>query len=138
MMEEINMADSGYGGTLKIGTYTVSEMTNIGGMGGSADMLDSTTHDSTTRFRTFVKGIIESGEISIDAYFNYNNCNTVSELLATTSLQSITVTYPTTPSATQFACNGHVSGYEVTDPFDDLMGMSINVKISGKPTISKI
>ena len=100
------MADSGYGGTLKIGGFTVSEMTNIGGMGGSADMLDSTTHDSTTRYREFVKGLIESGELSIDAYFEYDNAYTVSELLATTTLQSVTVTYPSKPSATQFVCNG--------------------------------
>ena len=132
------MADSGYGGTLKIGSYTVSEMSNIGGMGGSADMLDSSTHDNTTRFRTFVKGMIESGELSIDTYFNYNNAYTISELLATTTLQSVTLTYPTKPSATQFVCNGHVSSYEATDPFDDLMGMSINIKISGKPSISEV
>lgn len=132
------MADSGYGGTLKIGSYTVSEMSNIGGMGGSADMLDSSTHDNTTRFRTFVKGMIESGELSIDTYFNYDNAYTISELLATTTLQSVTLTYPTKPSATQFICNGHVSSYEATDPYDDLMGMSINISISGKPTITKV
>ena len=132
------MADSGYGGTLNIGGFTVSQMTNIGGMGGSADMLDSTTHDSTTRYREFVKGLIESGELSIDAYFEYDNAYTVSELLATTTLQSVTVTYPSKPSATQFVCNGHVSSYEATDPFDDLIGLSISIKISGKPSISKV
>lgn len=133
------MAHSGFGGTLNIGGFTVSQMTNIGGMGGQADMLDSTVHDSSTRFREFIKGLIESGELSIDAYFDYDsNAYTVSELLATTSLQSVTLTYPTLPSATQFACNGHVSGYESSDPFDDLIGLSITVKISGKPTISKV
>lgn len=132
------MADSGFGGTLNIGGFTVSQMTNIGGMGGQADMLDSTTHDSSTRFREFVKGVIESSELSIDAYFAYSNAYTVSELLASTTLQSVTLTYPTTPSATRFTCNGHVSGYEATDPFDDLMGLTINVKISGKPTISQV
>jgi predicted secreted protein len=132
------MADSGYGGTLVIGGFTISQMTNIGGMGGAADMLDGTTHDSTTRYREFVKGLIESGELSVDAYFEFDNAYTVSELLATTSLQSITLTYPTTPSATQFVCNGHVSSYEAADPFDDLMGLSISIKISGKPSISEV
>lgn len=132
------MSSFGFGGTLKIGSFTVSDMTNISGPGFSADMMDSTTHDTTDNFRTFVKGLIDAGELSVDAYYDYDkNGYTVSVLLATTTLQSVTFTMPTTPSKTVFTCNGHVAGYEPTDPVDDLIGMSITIKISGKPALSK-
>jgi len=133
------MSHFGFGTTLNIGGFTVSETTNIGGPGFSADMIDSTTHDSTTIFRTFIKGLIDSGELSVDAFYDYDsNGYTVSALLATTTLQSVTLTLPTTPSKTVFYCNGHVAGYEPAAPHDDLIGMSITVKISGMPVLAKV
>ena len=132
------MSSFGYGGTLNIGGFTVSDMTNISGPGFSADMMDSTTHDASDNFRTFVKGLIDAGELSVDAFYDYDkNGYTVSVLLATTTIKSVTFTMPTSPSRTVFTCNGFVSAYEPTDPVDDLIGMSITIKISGKPTISK-
>lgn len=132
------MSSFGFGATLKIGTFTVSDMVSIGGPGFSADMLDSTTHDNADNFRTFIKGLIDAGELGVDAYYDYDkNGYTVSVLLATTTLQSVTLTIPTTPSKTVFTCNGHVAGYEPNTPIDDLIGMSITIKISGKPALSK-
>lgn len=133
------MSHFGFGGTLNIGGFTVSEMTNISGPGMQADTIDSTVHNNPDIFRTFIKGLIDAGELGVDAYFDYDsNAYTTSILLATTTLQSVTLTLPTSPSKTQFSCNGHVTGYEPTDPLDDLIGLALTVKISGKPVISKI
>lgn len=132
------MSSFGFGATLNIGGFTLSDMTSIGGPGFSADTLDTTTHDSSNNFRTFIKGLIDAGELSVDAYYDYDkNGYTMSVMLATTTLQSVTLVMPTTPSKTTFYCNGHVTGYEPITPIDDLIGMSITVKISGKPVIAK-
>ena len=132
------MSHFGFGATLNIGGFTVSDMTNISGPGCSADTLDTTTHDTTNNFRTFIKGLIDAGELGVDVYYDYDkNGYTVSVMLATTTLQSVTLVMPTTPSKTTFYCNGHVTGYEPATPIDDLIGMSITIKISGKPTIAK-
>lgn len=132
------MSSFGFGATLNIGGFTLSDMTSIGGPGFSADTLDTTTHDAANNFRTFIKGLIDAGELSVDAYYDYDkNGYTMSVMLATTTLQSVTLVMPTSPSKTTFYCNGHVTGYEPTTPMDDLIGMSITVKISGKPVIAK-
>lgn len=133
------MANFGFGGTLKVGSFTVSEMTNISGPGMQADTIDSTVHNNTDIFRTFIKGLIDAGELSVDCYFDYtSNAYTASVLLATTTLQSVTLTLPTSPSKTQFVCNGHVTGYEPTDPLDDMIGLALTIKISGAPVIGKV
>jgi hypothetical protein len=133
------MPNFGFGGTLNVGGFTISDMTNISGPGMSADTIDSTTHNSTSIFREFIKGLIDAGELSVDAYFDYDsNGYTCSVLMATRTLQSVTFTMPTTPSKTQFVCNGHITGYEPTDPLDDLIGLAITIKVSGQPTIAKI
>lgn len=118
--------------------FTVSEMISMNGAGGNVDMVDDSAHDSITRYNGFTKCLIENDEINIDAYFDYDNAYTISELLSTTTLQSITITYPTTPSATQFVSSGFISNYESSDPFDDLIQISVTIKISGKPSISKV
>jgi len=132
------MASFGFGATLKLGTFTVSDMTNIGGPGMSADTLDTTVHDSTDNYRTFIKGLIDAGELSVDCYYDYDkNGYTATVLLATSTLQSVTLIIPTSPSRTIFTCNGHVTGCEPATPVDDLIGNSITIKISGKPNVAK-
>jgi hypothetical protein len=133
-----SMSSFGFGATLKIGTFTVSDMINISGPGISADTHDTTTHDTTNNYRTFIKGLVDSGEMTVDAYFDYDkNGYTSSELIATTTLQSVTLIMPTSPSRTIFTCNGHVTGMESATPIDNLIGNSITIKISGKPNIAK-
>jgi predicted secreted protein len=126
----------GNGGVFKIGTTTVSELTNIAPPGFSADAIDVTTHNNSTRFREFVKGLIDPGEITVEGNFNYTDFATVYAAMATTSLQSITVTVPTAPSTTTFVANGILTGLEVEDPHDDKVSFSATVKVTGKPTIT--
>jgi predicted secreted protein len=133
------MIMSGYfgnGGVMKIGSTTVSEVTNISPPGFSADAIDTTTHNNSTRFREFVKGLIDPGEVSIEGNFNYTDYATVYAAMATTSLQSITITVPTSPSTTTFVCNGILTALEVADPHDDKVSFNATAKISGKPTIT--
>lgn len=129
----------GNGGTLKFGTtQTVSELTNITGPGYAADSLDNTTHDNNDRFRTFIKGLIDAGAFSVEGLLKNENFDILEGIAATTTIQSVTVTMPTEPSVSQFEVNGFIENLELSDPFDDLMEFSCDIKISGKPTYSKI
>lgn len=133
------MADFGWGGTIKFGTTnTISELTTITPPSFSADTVDSSTHDMADIFRTFIKGLIDAGEVSLEGFYKQSDYLTVYALLATRTLQSVTIIMPTTPSKTVFYCNGHVTGLETEDPIDDLIPVTYTVKVSGKPTIEKI
>lgn len=133
------MASLGAGATLKFGTTnTISEITNVAGPGYEADDLDTTVHSTTTRFRDYVKGLIDAGVFDVEGYVNSTDVGIIETIAATTSLYSVTVTMPTLPSTSQFACNGYVKSYKIEDPVDDLIAYALSIKISGKPTFSKV
>jgi predicted secreted protein len=133
----IEMAGSfGNGGTLKIGTTTVSELTSVAAPNYSADTIDTTTHNCTDKFRTFVKGLIDAGEIPVEGNFSYTEYAVVYAAMVTTTQQSIAITIPTSPSVTTFACNGYVTGLECDDPHDDKVSFTATCKISGKPVLT--
>jgi Lambda phage tail tube protein, TTP len=133
------MADFGYGGTVKFGTTnTISELTTITPPNFSADTVDSSTHDMTTIFRTFIKGLVDAGEIALEGFYKQADYLLVYDLVATRTLQSVTIIMPTTPSRTVFYSNCHVTGLETDDPIDDLIPVTYTLKVSGKPVIEKI
>jgi Lambda phage tail tube protein, TTP len=133
------MADFGYGGTVKFGTTnTISELTTITPPNFSADTVDSSTHDMADIFRTFIKGLVDAGEIALEGFYKQADYLTVYALMATRTLQSVTIIMPTTPSRTVFYSNCHVTGLETDDPIDDLIPVTYTLKVSGKPVIEKI
>jgi len=133
------MASLGAGATLKFGTTnTISEITNVAGPGYEADELDTTVHSNTSRFREYVKGLIDAGVFDVEGYVNSTDLGALETIAATTTIYSVTVTMPTLPSSSQFACNGFVKSYKLEDPVDDLIAYALSIKISGKPTFSKI
>ncbi len=129
----------GNGCTLKIGTTsTVSEITFVTSPGYEADSLDRTTHNNTTRFRNFVKGLIDAGSIDFDGLADSTSVGMLEGFAATTTIYSVTVTMPTGPSGSKFECNGFFTAFKVNGPHDDLIDFSSAIKIDGKPTFSKV
>jgi len=127
------------GATLKFGsTKTVTELTNITFGGYDADDLDTTTHNSTTKFRTFEKGLTDAGVIDFEGFGDQDDIDILEPLATTTTIQSVTITIPTIPSVTKFEANGFINSFEVGAPHDDLISVSGSIKISGKPTYSKV
>ena len=127
----------GNGGTLKIGSTTISELTSITPPGFEADDIDVTTHNSD-KVREFIKGLIDPGEITYEGNFNYTDYANAYASMMTTSLQSITITLPTLPSATKFECNGYMKNLECEDPHDDKIPFSGGIKVSGKPVLTQV
>lgn len=128
----------GNGATLNLGGNTISELTNIGLPGMSADDIDITTHNDADRVRQFIKGLIDPGEIAIEGNMLYTDYANLYASMTTTSLESITVTLPTSPSVTKFEANGYLKGLEGSSPHDEKIDMSGSLKISGKPVLTKV
>jgi predicted secreted protein len=126
------------GSTLKLGATTISEITNISGPNYSADTLDTSTHNSSDKFRTFSKGMIDGGEISIDGLINYTDLNALEDNVASSSSTACVITMPTTPSATKFEATVLVTSLEPGANFDGLLEFSSTMKVTGKPTLSQV
>ena len=128
----------GNGSTFQLGSNTVSELTSIGLPGMSADDIDITTHNDPDRVRQFIKGLIDPGEIAIEGNMDYTEYGYLYASMTTTSLESITITLPTSPSVTKFEANGYLKSLEGSSPHDEKIDMSGSVKISGKPVLTKV
>lgn len=126
------------GTQLALNSTTVSEVLSISAPNYSSDTLDSTTHDSSDHFRTFVKGLTDAGEITLDILYDETQYNTLVSLQETTSQYSSSIVAPSTPSASKWESNVYVTGLEANFPHDGLAEGSITLKVSGKPTFSLV
>jgi hypothetical protein len=129
----------GNGTTLTIGTtQTASSLLSVSFGGYDADDLDTTTHDSTDHFRTFIKGLTDAGEIGVEALGDSDVVSEYAAMAATRTIYSATVNFPTTPSSSKFECNAYVKGFNIEGPSDDLIAVSFTLKIANKPTFSLV
>ena len=54
----------------KLGSTTISEVTSISAPNLTADTIDVTTHGSTGRYREFIQGLRDGGEITIEGFYH--------------------------------------------------------------------
>jgi len=127
----------GNGAVLKVGGTTFTELTEIGSPGYESDDIDVTTHSSKDYFMEFIKGLIDAGEIPFEGLADSDNIDVIEPFMTTMSIQSVTVTMPTTPSISKFECNGYVKSLEISAPHDGAIEISGAIKVTGKPTFSK-
>ena len=126
------------GANFALGSTTVSELTNISFPNISADSIDVTTHNNTDKFREFIKGLSDGGEITIEGNMDYTDYNTIYVASVTTSIYSATVTVPTSPSESQWLANVFVTGLEGDAPVEDKINFNATLKVTGKPTFQKV
>ena len=134
----MSLGNFGSGSTFKLGAAsTVSELISIGLPELSADDIDITTHNDPDRVREFIKGLIDPGEVAIEGNMNYDDYAILYAAMTTTSLYSLTIVLPTSPSVTTFAGNCYVKSLGGTAPHDEKIDMSASVKITGKPVLTE-
>ena len=125
-------------GTFLIWNYhKVLEITSISGPSQSRDAIDLTSHDSASSFREFVAGIIDGGEISIEGNFVSSDAN--GQIKFHTDMQSGTkrscfIVMPMAVGAA-WSFEAIALGFEGTYPYDDKIGVSGTLKITGKPAL---
>ena len=102
----------------------------------SRDMLDITDHGAAHRWRTFLDGLIDAGELVLEVLFDPGlDPVTLMESAAAT----ITIAFPLMGYATSVAdwqCSAMISEISVEAPIDDAVKASITCKLSGKPTFT--
>jgi predicted secreted protein len=134
----MSLGNFGNGSTFKLGASdTVSELISIGLPEMSADDIDITTHNDPDRIREFIKGLTDPGEVAIEGNMSYDEYAILYAAMTTTSLYSLTITLPTSPSVTTFAGNCYVKSLGGTSPHDEKIDMSASVKITGKPILTE-
>ena len=125
-----------FGVALTLDSETVGEVTNLGGIELTADTVEMTSHDSTSRYREYIQGLRDGGEITIEgnhvpgdagqakilAVFNADDAETATIVFADDSDWSASVI---------------VTAYKPADsPVDDKLAFSATLKVTGVPTFT--
>lgn len=140
-------ASIGYGRLLQIldtslspDTYvTVGEITAVNGPSFAADAIDATHSESTGKFREFVPGLRDAGEIAGELNYVPNSAGMQLLLEALGEIASYKITEPTggspLPTITSQAI---LTGFEITGPVADKMAASFTLKLTGVPVMTGV
>ena len=132
------MAFFAQGAVFKLGSTTVAEVTSISAPNLSADTLDVTTHGSTGRYREFIQGLRDGGEITIEGMYTTASSNTIVTQLNTTATATATIDLPTTPSTTRFTATVICTAFSSEAPVDGAISYSATFKVTGQPSLGTI
>lgn len=130
------MATSGsiaYGATLTLDTAAIGEITNIGGIELTADTVEMTSHDSADRYREFLQGLRDGGEITIEGNHDPVDAGQV-EIMTQFELDAPSEAVFTMADGSSWTADTIVTAYKPGDaPVDGKIAFSATLKITGKP-----
>lgn len=127
----------GDGGTPTETFTTIAEVKSISGPSMSADVIDVTTHSSAAigAGREKIASLIDWGEVSFDLNFIPTNTQH-KQLLADLNARgkhNWKIVFPDA-GPTEWAFEGIVTNFEMDMPVDDVLGASLTITITTKPT----
>jgi predicted secreted protein len=131
------MAFAAMGTKLKIGTNAVAELTSISGLDMSADTIETTTLDSGG-WRTFIQGVKDAGEVSVEGYFNADDATgqiALKTAFTNGSVGEFTIEFPTAFGA-KWEFDGVVTAISTEASMEDSISFSATIKVSGAPTLT--
>jgi len=125
--------------TLSPGTVfeTIANVTNIGGPERTRETIDVTSHDSPGQWMEFIGGLKDGGEISLD--INYDPTELTHDIDDDfdddVPRNYRIVMLPDTEDEHTWTIKGIMTNIGDEFPYDDKMGRSITIKVTGKPTL---
>jgi len=132
-------AQHGHGATLAATTVgTVGNVINVSVDGQTRDPVDISSMDSTSKFREFIAGMADAGEITVEVNYDGSAAGVADKL--NTSYQAGTIlTWTITFSGINtFVCNGIITNLGIATPFDDKITQSITIKLTAVPTFTDL
>ncbi len=127
---------SAFGTTLTIATVPVANLTGIGGPNISADTIDVSVHGSANRYREFVGGMIDGGEVSLEGNLTTAAAgNIIMTALEAGTAQACVITIPGAPAKT-WTFQGIVTAFSTDTPYADKQSFSASIKVTGRPVLA--
>jgi len=111
---------------------TVGSIRDIDFGGLSRDTVETTNMVSTERWREYIGGLKDGGELSFEITFDPDHADfTAFELdLNTDTSGYYKIVWP---DADEWGFAGFVTGIDVNAPVDDRMSAQVTIKVTGKP-----
>lgn len=117
----------------------IGEILDISGPSFSRDAVDTTHSQSTDRYREFITGLRDAGEMSatialVPASAQGSKHRELMDDYESNSRVTYRLVFP--DGATNFSFSGIITSLEHATPINDRMTMAMTIKISGKPTLA--
>ena len=130
-------ATSAFGTILKKGATAIAEITGISGPGISRETITTTHMESTNGWQTYIGGLKDGGEVSVDVNFLPTNATQMAAIadLKDGSVDTYTIVW-SDGSSTEWSFSALVTGIEVNADMSDKLSGSITFKVSGEPTFN--
>lgn len=128
----------GFGVDLLRNGVSIFEVVDLGGPSLSRDAVEKTHHKSPNRWREFIKGLKDGGEISITIQYDPQNATHAysAGLLADFANDTSNPTYSVVfPDGTTWTLPGFVTGFEPAPELDDMFTADVTIKVAGQPTL---
>lgn len=124
----------GYRSIIATSTGEVSQVRSISGPGAEMDDVDTTTMDSSSGFKTFVAGLGDGGDVTLDLI--YDPTATVHKVLhrqmTGRTTRRYTVYHGSSTGDTDVFV-GYVKGMNREIPMDDVISCEVTIKVTGLP-----
>ncbi len=111
----------------------IGNVGNFSGPGIERDTYDVTAHDSPNRYREFIGGLINGGEVSCEIHYDPDK----HDALVADFENSLPITYEMeSPAGEVWTFEALITGFEREAPVDGQLAGSLSWQVSGKPTIT--
>jgi len=117
----------------------IANVSNISGPSRSRETIDTTTHDSPDKYREFIKGLKDAGEVTITIHYDpadTGHSNLDSDFEEDEARDYQVVMLPGTAAERTWDFSGLVTSIGDEFPIDDKMEREVTFKISGKPELT--
>ncbi len=133
------MATHGHGLTLVGSTSgTIAEILTIEVAGQTRDALDVSSMDSTDKFREFIAGMADAGELTFQLNYDGSSGGEANALNTAYQSGAIETWTATIVDTSVFACLGFITNLGLPVDFEGKMVQPVTVKLSVKSTFKDV
>lgn len=132
-------AARGIGTTFAKGVTNIGVLTNIKPPEKSADTVETTTLDSSNGYKTFIQGMRDGGEVTVQGYFDVTDSGQIAMDTAhdAGTVDAYTITFPSGMGSPTFTFNAVVTKFVVGESnLEDAVAFEVTLKVSGKPSLN--
>ena len=119
------------------GSKTIGELTSIGGIELTADTIEMTSHQSASRYREFIQGVIDGGEVAIAGVGVPGDSGQAQVLthFAAGDSEELTITFP---DSSNWVFDGIVTSYKAVNSaeLEGKLEFTGTFKVTGVPAFS--
>ncbi len=111
---------------------TVGEVLDISGPSLSRDVVETTHMGSTEKWREFIGGLKDGGEVSFEINFDPTD-SAISNLLTDLNTDTTNDYQVEWPDGSQWTFSAFLRTFDIQAPMDDRMTANCSFKLNGKP-----